>query len=170
MIPEVRGTRPWGPSRKRAPKCLKGPKTTYTTIAIAEKQSKRSKRAHFRYTLGPPGPTQEMELMGPGGEGPSRSPPPVSPAMGHPPRNYDISASFLLTHRHDNFTFSTIFKIRWPKSEEKQNFGSKWVWMSTVYESVPSSKTSWRRPWCGLKRRTLICITNIIYKVSPMAT
>ena len=28
----------------------------------------------------PPGPTQEMELMGPGGEGPSRSTP-VSPAM-----------------------------------------------------------------------------------------
>ena len=81
MIPEVEGTRPWGPSRKRVPDCLKGPKTTYTTVvAIAEKQSKRSKRAHFCYLLGPPGPTQEMELMGPGGEGPFRSPP-VSPAM-----------------------------------------------------------------------------------------
>ena len=42
MIPEVvvgGGTRPWGPSRKRVPKCRKGPKTTYTTISIAEKQS-----------------------------------------------------------------------------------------------------------------------------------
>ena len=39
------------------------------------------KRAHFRYILGPPGPTQEVELMGSGGEGPSRSTL-VSPAMG----------------------------------------------------------------------------------------
>ena len=75
------GTRPSGPSRKRVPKHLKGPKTTRTTIAIAKKQSKRSKNGPFCYILGPPGPSQEMELMGPGGEGPSRSPPPVSPAM-----------------------------------------------------------------------------------------
>ena len=40
MIPEVEGTRPSGPSRKRVPKCVKGPKTTDTTIRIAEKQSK----------------------------------------------------------------------------------------------------------------------------------
>ena len=40
MIPEVEGTRPWGPSRKRVPECVKGPKTTYATIRIAEKQSK----------------------------------------------------------------------------------------------------------------------------------
>ena len=36
MIPEVEGTRPWGPSRKRVPKCIKGPKTTYTTIAVGK--------------------------------------------------------------------------------------------------------------------------------------
>ena len=47
MIPEVEGTRPWGPSRKRVPKCIKGPKTIYTTIAVAEKQSKRSKKGPF---------------------------------------------------------------------------------------------------------------------------
>ena len=82
MIPEVDGTRSWGPSRKRVPKCIKGPKTTYTTIAVAEKQSKSSKKGPFslyRYWV-PPGPTKEMELLGPGGEGPSRSTP-VSPAM-----------------------------------------------------------------------------------------
>ena len=75
-IPEVwgGGTRPWGPSRKRVPKCLKGPKTIYTTIAIAEKQSKRSKKAHFVIYWVPPSPTQELELTGPGGEDPSRSP------------------------------------------------------------------------------------------------
>ena len=38
MIPEVEGTMPWGPSRKRVPKCIKGPKTTYTTISVAEKK------------------------------------------------------------------------------------------------------------------------------------
>ena len=83
MIPEVEGTRPWGPSRKRVPKCIKGPKTIYTTIAVAEKQSKRSKKGPFSLgigILGPPGPTQEMELLGPGGKGPSRITP-VSPAM-----------------------------------------------------------------------------------------
>ena len=85
VIPEVEGTRPRGPSRKRVPKCLKGPKTTYTTIAIAEKQSKRSKKCHFRYILPPPGPTQEMEFMGPGGEGPSRSPQFFQPCAPHSP-------------------------------------------------------------------------------------
>ena len=77
MIPEVEGTRPWGPSRKRVPECLKGPKATHTIIAIAEKRFKRSKKGPFSlYNWVPPGSTQEMELMGPGGKGPSRSPPP----------------------------------------------------------------------------------------------
>ena len=77
MIPEVEGTRPWGSSRKRVPKCLKGPKITYTTIAIAKKKNspREVKRDHFViYWVLPPGPTQEMELMRTGGEGPSRSP------------------------------------------------------------------------------------------------
>ena len=48
MIPEVWGERLGsGPPRKRVLKCLKGPKTSYTTIAIAEKQSKRSKKGPF---------------------------------------------------------------------------------------------------------------------------
>ena len=79
---EVEGTRPWGPSRKRVPDCLKGRKTTYTIIVIAEKSPREVTRAHFRYILGPPGPTQEMELMGPGGEGPSRSPRFLQPYLG----------------------------------------------------------------------------------------
>ena len=41
------------PRGKRVPKCLKGYNTTYTTIAIAEKQSKRSKKGPFCYILGP---------------------------------------------------------------------------------------------------------------------
>ena len=81
MILEVEGTRPWGPSRKRVPECLKGPKTTYMLehlhiqlLELLKNSPREVKRAHFRYILGTPGPTQEMELVGPGGEGPSRSP------------------------------------------------------------------------------------------------
>ena len=84
MIPEVEGTRPWGPSRKRVPECLKGPKTTYTIIAIAENSPREVKRAHFRYIRVywvHPGPTQEMEVMGPEGKVPPGPPPSVSPAM-----------------------------------------------------------------------------------------
>ena len=75
------GTRPWGPSRKRVPKYLKGPKTTYTTIAFAENSQKEVKRSHFVIHSVPPGPSQEMELMGPGGEGPSRYHPPPPPGF-----------------------------------------------------------------------------------------
>ena len=43
---------------------------------------------------------------------------------GLPPRNHYISVSFFLD-TCDNFAFSTIFKIKWPKSEEKLNFGGR---------------------------------------------
>ena len=71
MIPEVGGggdrpfssgpPRPWGPSPLGTiPKWLKGPKTTYTTIAIAEKQSKRSKKGPFSlYILVPQVPPRK---------------------------------------------------------------------------------------------------------------
>ena len=85
MIPEVEGTRPLGPSRKRVPKCLKGPKTTYTTIAIAEKQSKRSKKGPFSLgicILGPPGSYPGNGIYGARrGSSLAVPPPPVSPAM-----------------------------------------------------------------------------------------
>ena len=47
---------------------------------------------------------------------------------GRPPRNDYILASFFL-HTDENFAFSTIFKIKCPKSEEKLNFGGRWVWV-----------------------------------------
>ena len=64
-----------GAVEEKDPKCLKGPKTTNATMAIAKNSSREVKRVHFRYILGAPGSLQEMESMGPGGEGPSRSPP-----------------------------------------------------------------------------------------------
>ena len=45
-----------------------------------------------------------------------------------PPRNDGISGSFFLD-TYENFAFSTIFKIKRPKSEEKLNFGGRWVWV-----------------------------------------
>ena len=72
MILEV-----WGGG---ATKCLKGHKTTNATMEIAEKQFKRSKKGPFSLYIWSPGSPKEMELVEPG-EGPSRSPPPVSPAM-----------------------------------------------------------------------------------------
>ena len=84
MIPEVEGTRPWGPPRKRVPKCLKGPKNTYTIIKIAEKQSKRSKKGPFSLYIGSPWSHPGNGIYGArrGRSLPVPPPPPVSPAMG----------------------------------------------------------------------------------------
>ena len=82
MIPKVgRGTRPWGFRGKRSVSVSKSPKPPIQLLQLLKNSSREAKRVYFRYILVPPGPTQEMKLMGPGGEGPSRSPP-VSPAMG----------------------------------------------------------------------------------------
>ena len=77
------GSRPLGPRGKESPgespPGLKRPKTTYTTIAIAEKQSKRSKKGPFSLYIGSPRvPPRKWNLWGPEGKVP---PPPVSPAM-----------------------------------------------------------------------------------------
>ena len=42
-------------------------------------------------------------------------------SWGTSPRNKDILVSFLNTYY--NFAFSDIFKIKWPKSQEKNSFG-----------------------------------------------
>ena len=49
-----------------------------------------------------------------------------------------------------NILVFNIFKIKWPKSEEKINFGGRWVWLS---ESSPTQNfvvTAW--PWPHLCR------------------
>ena len=74
MIPEVEGLGLGGPRGKGSPSVSKGPKPPIQLLQLLKNSPTEVKRAHFRYILGPPGPTQEMELMGPGGEGPSRSP------------------------------------------------------------------------------------------------
>ena len=52
--------------------------------------------------------------------------------------------------RINNILIFNIFKIKWPKSEEKVNFGGRWVWLS---ESSPTQNfvvTAW--PWPHLRR------------------
>ena len=49
-----------------------------------------------------------------------------------------------------NIVIFKIFQIKWPKSEEKINFGGRWVWLS---ESSPTQNfmvTAW--PWPHLCR------------------
>ena len=70
-----------GALEEKGPQVSQRAKTTYTTIAGAEKQSKRSKKGPFCYIYiywGPSGvPTQEIKLMGPEGKVPP-GPPGVS--------------------------------------------------------------------------------------------
>ena len=82
MIPQVGGLGSGGPRGKGSSSVSKGPKPPIQLLQLLKNSPREVKRAHFRYMLVPRGPTQEVKLMGPGGEGPSRSPPPpVSPAM-----------------------------------------------------------------------------------------
>ena len=82
MIPKVGGLGLGGPRGKDTPSVSKGPKLPILLLQLLKNSPREVKRARFRYIFVPPGPTQEMELMRSGGEGPSRSPPPpVSPAM-----------------------------------------------------------------------------------------
>ena len=43
------------------------------------------------------------------------------------PRNDDIWASFFLKYRYENFAFSNLFRMKWPKSEEKLTFEGGWA-------------------------------------------
>ena len=65
-----------GPRGKRVLSDAKGPKPPIQLLQLLKNSPKEVKRTHFGIYRVPPGPTQEIKLMGPGGEGPSRSPPP----------------------------------------------------------------------------------------------
>ena len=76
-------------------------------------------------------------------------------SRGRPPRSYAISASFFLTN--ENFAFSTILKIKWPKSEEKLNFGGRQVWMPMS----PSPQTKLRGGAPGSEFRELTLVQSM---------
>ena len=72
------GTRPWGAPEEKGPQVSQRAQNhLYLQLLQLLKNSPREvKMAHFRYILvPPPGTTQDVKLMGPGGEGPPRSPP-----------------------------------------------------------------------------------------------
>ena len=74
-----------------------------------------------------------------GGGGRGNASPAVEKSAGDvPSRNYDISVSFFFLDTYSNFAFSNIFNIKWPKSEEKTNFGGRWV---SVPINPPPSQT-----------------------------
>ena len=68
-----------------------------------------------------------------------------------------------------NIVIFKIFKIKWPKSEEKINFGDRWVWLS---ESSPTQNfmvTAW--PWPHLCRPAAaasgVAVAKRCKKVAP---
>ena len=71
------------PRGKGFPSVLKGPKPSIKLLQLPKNSPREVKRAHFVIYWVPPGPNQEMELMGPGGEGPSRSPRFLQPCSQH---------------------------------------------------------------------------------------
>ena len=75
-----------------------------------------------------------------GGTGGRVPPPSVEKSAGDvPPRNEDIFIFFFL-NTYENFAFSNIFKIKRPKSEEKLNFGGRWVWVPMNPSAPPPPK------------------------------
>ena len=83
IIPEVGGggLGLGGPEEKGPKGVSKGPKPPIQLLQLLKNSPREAKKGPFCYILVPPGPTQEMELVGPGGEVPGPPGPPVSPAM-----------------------------------------------------------------------------------------
>ena len=76
--PEV-GRLGLGALEEKGPQVSQRPKPPIQLLLLLKNCPREIKRAHFIIYSVPgtaPGPTQELELMGSGGEGPSRSPPP----------------------------------------------------------------------------------------------
>ena len=59
-----------------------------------------------------------------------------------PPQKFGFFSIFFL--KRIFFAFFNNFKIKWPKSEDKLNFGSRWVWVPM--NMTTPIKISWRRP------------------------
>ena len=70
------GIRPWGPRGKWSLSVSKGPNPPIQLLELLKNSPREAKRVHFRYILVPPGPTQEMKLMGAGGKVSPGPPPP----------------------------------------------------------------------------------------------
>ena len=54
--------------------------------------------------------------------------PPVEKSPGDVRQKLEFVSNFFLD-THFDFEFFNIFKIKWPKSEEKLHFWGRWVWV-----------------------------------------
>ena len=82
MIPEVEGTRPWGPRGKGSPSVSKSPKLPIQLLQLLKNSPREVKRAFFRYIpIGPPGSHPGNGIHGARRGRSLPVPPPVSPAM-----------------------------------------------------------------------------------------
>ena len=145
MTPEVGGLGLGGPRGKGSPSVSKGPKPPIQLLQMLKNSPREVKRAHFRYIYlwGSPGfhpgniingvrrgrflPVPPPRGVADGGGSRGSGPPLLKTAGIGTARNLDISVYFFL--KKYIFAFSNIFKTKWPKSEEKPNFGGRWVWV-----------------------------------------
>ena len=151
------GTRLWRPPRKRVLKCLQGPKTTYTTIAIAEKQSKRGKKGPFLLYIGPPGSHPGSEING-ARRGRSLPVPPVSPAM-RITRSGDRSGTrvpFVTDGRCLACRYDLTYELRtWTDTRQLE------VWFKEdIVRSCPITTTEQRRDKSGLPDQDIGLMTE----------
>ena len=79
-----------------------------------------------------------------GGRG--AGPPLLKTAGVDPPEIWTYQYIFFL-NRMNFLHFPTFFEPKWTKSEEKLNFGGRWVWVP-----MTPVKNSWRRPCPGSKK------------------
>ena len=86
---------------------------------------KRQGMALLRFSMG-------VESGGDGGTGP-----PVEQSAGDVPQNRGYFSIFFDTYK--KFSLSSIFKIKWLKSEEKLNFGGRLGWVP-MNQSPPPPK------------------------------
>ena len=99
---------------------------------------------HFLVNIWGPGPRQRdipkviMDVESAWKRGGGDASPAVEKSAGDVPPEIMIFQDLFL-HTHENFAFSTIFKIKWPKSEEKLNFWGRWVWVPMNPSDDPES-------------------------------
>ena len=83
-----------------------------------------------------------------GGWGRTR-PPSQKVEEGRPP---EIVIFKLFQHLTQSFRFLRIFKIKWPKSEEKQECGGRWVWRARI-RPPPQWKLRGGATWCAARAK-----------------
>ena len=93
------------------------PKVVYTELI--KQQRKANEIASW---------ARRMGVESGGGGGRRDASPAVEKSAGDVPQKSRYFSIFFID-TCENFAFPNIFKIKWPKSEEKLNFGGRWDWV-----------------------------------------